>query len=390
MNIITREQMGRLRVAMKMAAPKTIENYFYVCTTPKLIYSSQLLMNSIDRLRVDSNDVLNFKLYYSVKANLNNRILNFIGNKVDGAEVSSEYEYKLATAAGIQRIISTAPVPSESFIMRLYEKGHVFDFDSFNSIERCGRYLSSREIGIRIRTPEQWISTDTQHNGSRFGICLTEKYEVSRLVSILKENNLSICQLHYHGRVHGFEHQKQVCDYINYLLQECPMLKNISAISLGGGIDLFYSLGNSQINGFWNAISFFSRKIKRRNIKVILEPGEQIVSTCGFLVVTVMDSVFRGGRQHLTVDSSGFNLLSWQEPWPYCISMSDHCFYGNSVRCDTVIWGQTCYEEDVFIRRMYLPKMKLGDRIVFYPMGAYTATTARHLHQIPSPSEILM
>ena len=85
-------------------------------------------MNSIDRLRADSNDVLNFKLYYSVKANLNNRILNFIGNKVDGAEVSSEYEYKLATAAGIQRIISTAPVPSESFIMRLYEKGHVFDF----------------------------------------------------------------------------------------------------------------------------------------------------------------------------------------------------------------------------------------------------------------------
>lgn len=390
MNIDPRGRIARLRAAKRMSVPKMIEDFFYICETPKLIYSSQLLMNSIDRLRSDSKDVLNFELYYSVKANVNDRVLKLIGNKVNGVDVSSEYEYKLARAAGVQHIISTAPVPSESFIMQLYESGFVFDFDSISSIERCKRLLSSGKIGVRVRTHAQWIGEDVQGRESRFGICLTEKNEVDRLAAILKENDLTICRLHYHGRVGSVEHQKKICDYIYHLLQDCPLLKNVSSVSLGGGIDLFYTLGNSQVNGFWNTISLFSRETEKRNIKTILEPGEQIVSTCGFLVVTVMDSAFRGGRQHLTVDSSGFNLLSWQEPWPHCISTSDRCLYGNSDRCDTVIWGQTCYEEDIFIRRMYLPKMKLGDRIVFYPMGAYTATTARHLHQIPTPTEILM
>lgn len=393
MNTNPRELVGRLKFAKRMSAPKKIEEFFYTCDTPKLIYSSQLLMNSIDRLRTDSKDVLDFKLYYSVKANINDDVMKFIGNRVDGMDVSSEYEYKLARAAGIQHIISTAPVPAESFIMQLYENGYIFDFDSINSIERCKRFLvlgKKNKIGLRLRISNQEIGNDVQAKESRFGISLTEQNEVNRLNRVLKESSLTICQLHYHGRMGGVEHLKKICDYICHLLQNCVLLKDVSSISLGGGIDLFYMLGNSHVEGFWNVLSLFSRETKKKNISILLEPGEQIVSTCGFLIVQVTDSVFRDGRQHLTVDSSAFNLLSWQELYPHCINVLNHCFYGNSNMHNTTIWGQTCYEEDIFIRNMYLPKMRLGDRIVFYPMGAYAATTARHLHQIPTPVEILI
>ncbi|MCY0880582.1 MAG: hypothetical protein OWS74_01165, partial [Firmicutes bacterium] len=44
-------------------------------------------------------------------------------------------------------------------------------------------------------------------------------------------------------------------------------------------------------------------------------------------------------------------------------------------------------ERDVFAAQIDCPKIALGDRLVFFPVGSYVTSVLRTLHDMPSPQE---
>lgn len=362
----------RIRSCIK-TGNNLIETLKHVDDTPCIIYSKDTIKNIINLIRKDTQDILGFHLFYSVKANSCPNILEFIKSLIDGVEVASENEYKLVRKIGYKNIIVTFPGPKANFIENLYSDNNIFDFNSLSSMQSLSELLIGKEIGLRMRLPKE-------RNISRFGVlCNNEK-----LHKFILDNSITVRRLHYHFDNHTLSNITNIIAHINELQNETKWFKNINCISFGGGLNNLYCSDVQNLKMFWDKISIFSKKINlKQKVDIIFEPGTLLMLYSGYLITTVTEVLIENEIQQLVVDASAFNLTSWFRPnliFPKQAS--------DSIK--TEIYGCTCFENDFFTKTAVLPKLKVGDRLLFYPVGAYVSSVARKLHMLPVPNEFLI
>ncbi len=153
------------------------------------------------------------------------------------------------------------------------------------------------------------------------------------------------------------------------------ILSEVTTINMGGGITNLLLKG--EIKNFINKL--IENKYTNR-FEIILEPGRAITSLCGFLITSVIAADNSNTKNEIILDCSAYNLFPWFLPRPIST---------NSKRAKIIqnLWGNTCFENDYFASRLIFPELNINDKVIFYPVGAYSKNNHKNLHRIPYPNE---
>ncbi|WP_428815372.1 hypothetical protein [Lactococcus lactis] len=332
--------------------------------TPIVIYDVKL----IDVIVKDFYDAItllpNSKLYFAMKANSNKDILKYLSTRIDGVDVASSKELELALNFFSAKNLSiNGPAFSVEEIRNISKRGMMYDFNSLTQIELVG--IKEDSISVRVKIGE-----------SRFGIDIFE----AKFKKYCTRNTLKIGKIHVHSETKDnlFIHQ---LEEIFLELDKGRMLKHIKQINLGGGfLELVL---NNQLIDFFEKLSKVYKKFDIR-VETIIEPGQALIMLSAYLITKIIDVDCINDIQKIVVNTSAYNLFSWSRP----VIIANSSKNTNSLK--TIVYGETCFEEDIMCEEKIMPEVKVNDFLIFYPIGAYSQSNHNCLHLLDFPEEILI
>lgn len=253
------------------------------------------------------------------------------------------------------------------------------DYIVFNSISQLEHYQnqtkSIQKTGLRIN-PEY-----SEINVNKYNPCM----QYSRL-GIIKSNLnpksiKSISGLHIHAMCEN--KAETFARLINKVTEDfSEFLNHISWINFGGG--QLIASPNYNIECLKQPIS---KLISQYGLSVYIEPCESIVADCGYLIATVLDIVNNKKTIAILDTSVPCHMPSVLE-MPY---IPDVIYPKNSKtkKFSYILAGCSCLAGDIIGEYSFEMPLKIGDKIVFSEMGAYTFGRQNYFNGINFPTIIL-
>jgi carboxynorspermidine decarboxylase len=156
-------------------------------------------------------------------------------------------------------------------------------------------------------------------------------------------------------------------------------LAKLRWINLGGGY-LF-----SEIKDHQPFIDLVLALKKDFDFDVYIEPGKAVVGNAGYLIATVLDSFVSDGKTIAILDTSvnhNPEVFEYQrQPELY-----EHDTLGHY---PIILAGCTCLAGDVFGEYRFKTPLKIGDKVVFKNVGAYSLIKANRFNGYALPSVYL-
>ncbi|MEU1281348.1 type III PLP-dependent enzyme [Streptomyces sp. NPDC005805] len=156
-------------------------------------------------------------------------------------------------------------------------------------------------------------------------------------------------------------------------------------VNTGGGMAVDYTRPGTLFD--WDAYGQGLARLlaDRPGLRLRVEPGRALTAYCGWYATEVLDvkhshgedfAVLRGGTHHLrTPATKGHDqpcavlpVDHWPHPWPRPAARSGR----------VTLTGQLCTPKDVLARRVPLPGLRAGDRVLFALAGAYAWNISHH------------
>lgn len=292
-----------------------------------------------------------------------------------GISASSLFEARLGQHMG-KEIHIHAPAYRADEINEVLS---ICDHVVFNSLTQRERYKESMlqidrgiSFGLRIN-PEYSEVTVDKYNPcrpfSRFG--LTKE--------MLKNEDISKID-GFHLHVMYDQGAETLARVINVLIDKFGVyLQNLSWINLGGGhqlADLDY-----QTNLLYGPIS---KLVSNFGLDVYVEPCEAVVTGCGYLVSTVLDIV-KNEKETVILDTSAICHMPDVLEMPYrpdIVFPSD----GNHGSHSYTFAGISCLAGDIIGEYRTTAPLRVGDKVIFSDMGAYTFAKENYFNGINFPA----
>ncbi|MDO4605378.1 MAG: hypothetical protein Q4B23_05310 [Helcococcus sp.] len=343
---------------------KTIKSYKEKLSkySPCIVYNTEYILEIVNYIKEIIPKQMSFKLLYAMKANSNYDILKKLYDIIDGVDVASEYElHKAKNVFPNEKISINGPYFSIEQVNNFIESGIKVDI---NSIDYFKGLNKNKNIGIRVSD-----FNDFGIRSSRFGINVFEE-NIEKYLA-----DFSINRIHLHFGIKDYKFIIKLEKILNRL-KNLNMLDEINEINIGGGFHNLFIEGKLEIF-FDNLYKMLCKFNIQNTITVVIEPGYLIVNYSGFLFSTVTSSYIENSIQNVSIDSSIYKNTLWFKPKILTIltnmSKNDNLFTTN-------IFGNTCFEDDKYDYDLNYKKIDRGDKIIFYPVGAYVKSNHSNLH----------
>jgi diaminopimelate decarboxylase len=352
-------------------------------TTPLFIIDKTILENRYAGLSKELSDSWQkFVIAYSFKTNYEvagSQVFQKLGS---WAEVVSGYEYKLAKKYGYKgkNIIFNGPLKADNDLLMAHADKALIHIDNLSELKRVIELAQSTpilwEIGIRI-------NTDNSVYPSRFGFSL-DRHEAHNAIDIISANrNIRLVSIHNHlgsdidNSAIYVESVKKITGFIKNIDNK----KNIKIkyLDFGGGYPAHgkkpYGKDSWNPKPIHDYIFTITKLIKRSlptdlSPTLIFEPGRYLVDDGVFLISRVYDIRVYDDVQHILADAAITMLpLSYYRPQIIKVFSAQLIGKIKDVR-ESVVLGSTCKEDDQLYNGK-LPKVDIGDYIIFYCVGAY-------------------
>lgn len=359
--------------------------------SPFWAYDANIIRSKINQLK--SFDVIR----YAQKANSNINILRLmrkVGTKIDSVSIG-EIERALVAGFTSDEIVFTADVLDDETQDKVVELGIAVNAGSIDMLKR----LENHNVWIRINPGfghGHSKKTNTGGENSKHGIWFED---LPTALDVIKNNNLKLIGFHMHiGSGLFSKNFERVCD----AMVEHVIASNvdIKAISAGGGIPTPYRENESNIDvqnyfNLWNEAKKKIEKHLNHSIKMEVEPGRFLVAESGIFVAKVHAVKTMGSKRYALVNA-GFNDL--MRPAMY------GSYHHITIIGDTssrpvepvVIAGHLCESGDVFtqleggiVETRILPKIEVGDYLIFHDVGAYGASMSSNYNSRLLMPEVL-
>lgn len=333
--------------------------------TPSYVFDENSVEDNLSQL-VDLKNKSGCQVLYSIKALPLERVLKKAKDCLDGLSVSSLFEARLAKEilGHVGSIHITTPGLRAGEFKELTNLCSHISFNSVNQYQRLfplGKGGGS--FGFRIN-PKLSFSEDARFNPcrpySKLGI------DLETLATIPE----SIEGLHFHT---VFSHQdylplEQTVDLVKKQLGQ--KLTKLKWMNLGGGY-LYHQISDQQ--PFINLVKQLKAEF---NIEVFIEPGKAVVGNAGYLVTTVIDSFSSDGKNILVLDTSvnhNPEVFEYQRK-PMLLEEDKNGSYS------CLLVGSSCLAGDLFGEYQLKEELKVGDRVVFEQVGAYSLIKANRFN----------
>jgi len=349
------------------------------CTdTPSFVYDEGAILHSLKELQKICSK-LKYKTLYSLKSFAALEALLIMTYKVDGFSSSSLFEAQLAREVlGKEKSVHlTTPGIRPDEIHAISE---LCDYISFNSLSQWEQYRKkvapNVSCGLRIN-PQISLVQDKRYNPcrkySKLGVPLDQLVTtIDRSPELLA----GISGLHFHTNCDSsdFAPLLKTVKHLDAKLEN--FLPRIKWINLGGGY-IFNKADN--LDAFREAVNLLRSKYA---LEVFIEPGASIVREAGYLVSSVLDIFTSNGKKVAILDTT-VNHMPEVFEYQFEPDVIEHTDEG---KYEYILAGCTCLAGDVFGEYSFDEPLKVGSRVIFINVGAYTLVKAHMFNGVNLPS----
>lgn len=335
-------------------------------------------------------------MYYAMKANANQAVVDLLGRKGAGFEIASLPELEKALAAGAQghEIICSNPIKNPAFLRRMQSEGvYAVVADGADEIEKIARITPGMRVYLRLAVDN---TGSVLPLAGKFGV---DAELALSLFDLARERGLEPIGLSFHVGSQCLNPQ----NWVN-AIRACAALwrqaeargHHFTFLDIGGG----YPAGNHHTASIPTieeigavVMDVMENEFPLRDdLMFILEPGRGMVGESGRLVASIEGKAVRrtadGDQDWLYLDVGVFNgLMETYEGFPPVVRVVNG--EGRPQRRYTLA-GPSCDSCDVIARDMLLPEVQIGDRLVFLDAGAYTNEYAAAFNGFPIPDVMIL
>lgn len=345
--------------------------------TPCYIVDEKLLENNLKILK-GVMDRTGCKILLAQKAFSMYTLYPLIGQYLSGTACSGLYEARLGYEEMGKENHIFSPAYRDDEIDEIIRFCDHIIFNSFSQLEKFGEKVrkAGKRIGLRIN-PECSTQTgnpmyDPCTKGSRFGITSEQ---------IRPELLEGVSGIHFHTLC------EQDADALEITLAAVeekfgPYLAQMEWINFGGGHHITREGYNLPL--LEDCIKSIQKKY---NVQVYLEPGEAIALNAGFLVTTVLDTIYNDLNIAILDASATCHMPDVLEV-PYRPPL-ENAGKPEEKRYTYRLGGPTCLSGDIIGDYSFDHELKVGDRLIFKDMAIYTMVKNNTFNGMALPTIIL-
>ena len=371
--------------------------------TPFYAYDRAAISERMALLRETLPDEVH--IHYAVKANPMPDVVRLLGGLVDGLDVASAGELRIALASGIDAhtISFAGPGKTDHELKQAIEAGITINVESERELERIARIGGTRaRVAVRVNPDFELKSSGMKMGGGPkpFGI------DAERMPGVLAQID------HLHLEFQGFhifagaqnlradaihETQRKSIELAARLAEYAP--SPIRLLNIGGGFGIPYFPGEQRLDiaAVGTGLAQLLPEVRRGlpEAQLVLELGRYIVGEAGIYVCRVIDRKLSRGHVFLVTDGGLHHHLAASGNFGQVIRKNYPVVIGNRVvgaeRETVSVVGPLCTPLDILAENMEMAKANVGDLVVVFQSGAYglTASPVGFLSH-PAPAEVLV
>ncbi|GMV31393.1 MAG: diaminopimelate decarboxylase [Rhodanobacteraceae bacterium] len=373
--------------------------------TPFYAYDRALIEQRVAELRAALPQTIS--LHYAVKANPMPALVVHVGGLVDGLDVASAGELRVALDAGMapREISFAGPGKKEAELESAVAAGILINVESMREIrllESISRRLGlAARVAVRVNPDFELKSSGMKMGGGpkQFGI---DAELVPQALAEIGRRGLAFEGFHIFSGSQNLraaaicEAQVKAFDLALRLAESAP--GPLRTINLGGGFGIPYFPGETplELRPIGENLAQISERVRRdsRDVELVIELGRYIVGEAGVYVSRVIDRKVSRGEVFLVVDGGLHHHLAASGNFGQVIRKNYPVCNGTRVfdgpRETVSVVGPLCTPLDLLGDRVDLGRVKEGDLIVVLQSGAYgyTASPQGFLSH-PPPLEVL-
>jgi diaminopimelate decarboxylase len=355
-----------------------------VGSTPCYLYDRERLSARVASLRTALPPAIH--LHYAVKANPMPALVGHMARQVDGLDVASRGELRVALDAGMApaTISFAGPGKSAAELEQSVAAGILVNVESFREVhllarasETCG--IPAR-VAVRVNLPFELRASGMKMSGGArpFGV---DAESVPQLLGEIGSMGLAFEGFHLFAGSQNLraaaivEAQTRSYDLVTGWLAQCPRAPKI--LNLGGGFGIPYTSQDAPLD--LQPIAANLAELLHRaqrdvpDAHLTIELGRYLVGEAGIYVCRVVDRKISRGQVFLVVDGGMHHHLAasgnfgqvMRRNYPVAVNRSD----GASETASIV--GPLCTPLDLLADRAQLDVAEVGDLIVVFQSGAY-------------------
>lgn len=361
--------------------------------TPFYAYDRKLLQARVGELRAALP--ASIKLHYAMKANPMPAVVGWMTGLVDGIDVASAGELKVALDAGAQpkEISFAGPGKRRSELIQAVAAGVLINIESFREVAELATI--SRDLKLPARVAVR-INPDFELKGSgmkmgggpkQFGV---DAELVPELLAEIAQTGLQFEGFHLFAGSQNLkaeaicEAQQKSYELVLSLAKSAP--SPVRFLNLGGGFGIPYFPGDTRLDlseiGANLAQIAARANVEMPEAELVIELGRYLVGEAGIYVSQIVDRKVSRGQIFLIVDGGLNHHLSASGNFGQIIRKNYPVVIGNRMTQQETeivsVVGPLCTPLDLLADRMELPVARPGDLVVIFQSGAYGASASPH------------
>src|ERR1044071_3343968 len=354
--------------------------------TPFYAYDRRLISERVALLRTRLPRRVD--IHYAIKANPMPQVLAHLAGLVDGLDVASAGELKIALEAGARpdTISFAGPGKTDADLEAALAAGIVVNLESESEMERlaaiASRHRARARVNVRVNPDFELKSSGMKMGGGPkpFGV------DAERVPAML--HRMAALALDFQG-FHIFcgaqnlrpdaiaEAQRKSVELAVRLAQDAP--GPVRILNIGGGLGIPYFPGDEGLDvslvGHNLAAILQGLDARLPGAQVVLELGRFIVGEAGVYVCRIIERKISRGHCFLVTDGGLHHHLAASGNFGQVIRKNYPVAVGNRVRGArreiVSVVGPLCTPLDLLADSMEMAHAEAGDLIVVFQSGAY-------------------
>jgi diaminopimelate decarboxylase len=359
--------------------------------TPFYAYDRTLMCTRVATLRAALPKQV--KLHYAMKANPMPAVVGLMTGLVDGIDVASAGEMKVALDAGANpcEVSFAGPGKRDSELRQAVASRVLINIESFREVTVL--QAISNELGLSARVAVR-VNPDFELKGSGmkmgggpkpFGVDVEQMPE---LLATIGRAGLAFEGFHLFAGSQNLR-SESICDAQQKayelalrLAQQAPL--PVRFLNLGGGFGIPYFPGDQPLD-LAQIGDNLARLVQRAQTELpqasmVIELGRFLVGEAGVYVARVVDRKISRGQVYLVADGGLHHHLAASGNFGQVVRKNYPVTIGNQLDSQNVetasVVGPLCTPLDLLADRMTLPVAQVGDLVVVFQSGAYGASAS--------------
>ena len=374
--------------------------------TPFYAYDRRLLGERVAQLRAALPGEV--KLHYAMKANPMPALVCHMAGLVDGLDVASGGELRVALDSGMDphEISFAGPGKQPGELAQAVAAGVLLNVESPREVRALAEI--SRSLGLPARVavrvnPDFELKLSGMKMGGgpkQFGV---DAETVPQLLEEIGQLGLAFEGFHIYSGSQNLKHesiceaQRKTVDLAIRLTAHAP--SPVKVLNVGGGFGIPYFPGDTPLDlapigaNLRSQLELLNARLP--GVEVVVELGRYLVGEAGVYVCRVIDRKVSRGQVFLVVDGGLHHHLAASGNFGQVIRKNYPVAIGNRVRGAqreiASVVGPLCTPLDLLADRMDLAEAQPGDLVAVFQSGAYgpTASPRGFLSQ-PDCTEVLI